>query len=157
MLMFFRKINNAALWDKIKKLREYKRILDEKFNKRVCFNCNKALNIYDFLSDNLEFSPEYILKLWQAPVIEFHCCECFKYMKIHELKEIERKLEFRSCKYCNKSIDLYRYTSDNSYLKINELKQEWLNQKIPVFCDNLCKRRFFKEGTIFHINEEVKQ
>jgi len=151
--MFFRKINNAALWDKIKKLREYQKILDEKFNKRVCFNCNKDLNIYDFLSDNLEFTPEYILKLWQTPVLEFHCCECFKYLKIHELKAIERKLEFRNCEYCNKSIDLYRYTSDNSYLKINELRNVWLNQSSPIFCDNLCRKKYFR-GFVRPIKEK---
>lgn len=146
MLMYFRKINNAELWDKIKTLREYQSILDEKFNKRVCFNCQKPLNIYDFLSDNLEFTPEYILKLWQTPVLEFHCCECFKYLKIHELKEIERILDTKKCEYCSKSIDLYKYTSENSYLKIDELKKEWLSQNQPIFCDNLCRRKYFKRS-----------
>lgn len=154
--MFFKKINNAALWEKIKTLREYQSIFNEKFNKRVCFNCNKTLNIYDFLSDNLEFTPEYILKLWQTPVLEFHCCECFRYLKIHELKAIENELEFRKCGFCNKSIDLYKYAGDNSYLKIDELKKEWLNQNIPIYCDNLCKRKYFKERTIFSKKETDK-
>ena len=58
------------------------------FKKRTCWNCRKDLNIYDFLSDNVNFTPEYTLKLWQTPILEFHCCECFRYLKIHELKNI---------------------------------------------------------------------
>ena len=78
--MCFRKINNASLWKKIKQLREYLKETKD-FKKRVCFGCGKSLNIYDFLSDNVELEPDYILKLWQTPILEFHCCECFKNLK----------------------------------------------------------------------------
>jgi hypothetical protein len=141
--MFFRKINNATLWEKITQLRKYIQAIKD-FKTRNCFGCGKSLNIYDFLSDNLEFSPEYILKLWQTPVLEFHCCECFKYLKIDELKKIEEILDTRECKFCDNSINLYKYAKDNSYLKIHELKNEWLNLRKPIFCDNLCQRKYFK-------------
>ncbi|MFX1382665.1 MAG: hypothetical protein ACFFBP_09470 [Promethearchaeota archaeon] len=140
--MYFRKINNATLWEKIKKLRSFIQET-QNFKKRTCFGCGKSLNIYDFLSDNLEFSPEYILKLWQAPMLEFHCCECFKYLKIHELKQIEKLLPFRNCEKCNSQIDLYKYGKTNNYLKIHELKSIWLNQSNPIFCDNFCQKKYY--------------
>ena len=59
--MFFKKLNNAGLWDKIQKLREL--IKAEKyFKKRTCWNCNKDLNIYDFLSDNIRKNLENLQK-----------------------------------------------------------------------------------------------
>ena len=140
--MYFRKINNATLWEKIKKLRKNVQDLDD-FKKRACYTCGKSLNIYDFLSDNLEFSPEYILKLWQAPILEFHCCECFKFLKTDELKNIEDILAFRDCKSCKKPIDLYKYSKNNNYLKIHELKSVWLNTSNPIFCDNYCKKKYY--------------
>jgi hypothetical protein len=118
--------------------------LDNNFKKRNCWACGKELNIYDFLSDNLEFTPEYILKLWQLAILEFHCCECFKYLKIDEMKKIENILPERRCVYCNKPIDLYQYSRDNSFLKIHELKNEWLDENGPIFCDNLCRRKYYK-------------
>ena len=140
--MFFRKINNAQLWEKIQKLRLFIKVI-ENFKIRECYSCGKSLNIFDFLSDNLEFSPEYVLKLWQNPILEFHCCECFKYLKIDEMKKIENILEKRRCEFCKKPIDLYKYSKDNSYLKIHELKTIWLNEHSPIFCDNLCKRKYY--------------
>ena len=141
--MFFRKINNAALWDKIQKLRLYIKSI-KNFRKRVCFSCQKPLNIYDFLSDNLEFTPEYILRLWQTSVLEFHCCECFKYLKMDEMKEIEEQLKTRYCTFCKNPIDLYKYTKDNSYLKIHELKDFWLSKNSFIFCNNLCQRKYYQ-------------
>lgn len=140
--MYFRKINNASLWEKIKQLRESLKETKD-FKKRVCFGCGKSLNIYDFLSDNLEFSAEYVLKLWQTSILEFHCCECFKYLKIHELKDIESKLSIRECECCKAPIDLYAYSDDNNYLKIHELKKEWLNQKKKIFCNNFCRKKYY--------------
>jgi len=58
--MLNRKINNSVLWDKIHKLRELIK-LETDFNERICWNCSKKLNIYDFLSDNVSFTPEYVL------------------------------------------------------------------------------------------------
>lgn len=139
--MYFRKINNAALWEKIKKLRKYIQQVED-FKKRKCYTCGKSLNIYDFLSDNLEFSPGYILKLWQASMLEFHCCECFKFLKIDELKRIEQVLSLRNCEACKNPIDLYKYSKDNSYLKIYELKTVWLNLSSPIFCNNFCKKKY---------------
>jgi len=140
--MYFRKINNATLWEKIKKLRKYIQDLND-FKKRTCYSCGKSLNIYDFLSDNLEFSPEYILKLWQAPMLEFHCCECFKFLKTDELKTIENILAFRDCESCKKPIDLYKYSKSNNYLKIHELKTIWLDESNPIFCDNFCRKKYY--------------
>jgi len=141
--MFFEKLNNAALWEKIQKLRELIKF-EKKFKHRVCWNCNKDLNIYDFLSDNVNYPPEYILKLWQTPVLEFHCCECFKNLKIHELDKIVEELERRSCSYCDSSIDLYKFSKDNSYLKIHELRELWLDNNHKIYCDNLCKHKYYK-------------
>jgi hypothetical protein len=61
--MYFKKINNATLWSKIQKLRELI-ALEPKFKKRNCWKCGEELNVFDFLSDNVEFSPEYLLQLW---------------------------------------------------------------------------------------------
>jgi len=61
--MFYKKLNNASLWDKIQKLREQIK-LEPYFKSRSCWKCGKDLNIYDFMSDNLHYTPEYILKLW---------------------------------------------------------------------------------------------
>jgi len=143
--MFFKKLNNAGMWEKIQKLREL--IKAEKyFKKRTCWNsnCNKDLNIYDFLSDNMNFTPEYILKLWQNPILEFHCCECFKYLKIHELKKIEKEKSTRECLFCKTPMDLYKFSKLNDYLKIHEIKSLWLNADYKLFCDNLCQRKYYK-------------
>ena len=141
--MFLKKLNNASLWDKIQKLRDL--IKAEKyFKKRTCWNCKKDLNIYDFLSDNVNFTPEYILKLWQTSILEFHCCECFRYLKLHEFKKIEKELNERKCLYCETPIDIYKFSKFHSYLKIHELKALWLDTNFQVFCDNLCQRKYYK-------------
>lgn len=141
--MFFRKFNNSQLWEKIKKLR--KQVQEtEGFKERACYACGKPLNVYDFLSDNLNFTPARILMLWQSPILEFHCCECFKYLKFHELEAIRQVLEERECDFCKRPIDLHKFNKDHSYLKIDELREEWLNLQKPVFCDNLCQRKHYK-------------
>lgn len=142
--MLNKKINNATLWDKIRKLRELIKSEIE-FKERICWNCGKGLNIYDFMSDNVYYSPEYILRLWQASVLQFHCCDCFKNLKIDELKNIEQELGKRCCLFCNKSMDIYQFSKINSDLKIFELKILWLDRNYELFCDNLCKRKYYKK------------
>ncbi len=154
--MFFKKINNAALWDKIRKLREMIK-LEKYFKKRACWNCKKDLNIYDFISDNVNFTPEYILKLWQTPILQFHCCECFKYLKIHELKKIEQELNIRECLFCKIPIDLYKFTKINDYLKIHEIRLLWLNNNFKIFCDNLCERKYYKTYYEFLSKKKLKK
>jgi NAD-dependent SIR2 family protein deacetylase len=141
--MYYKKINDATLWRKIQKLRELI-TLEPNFNKRRCWKCGKELNIYDFLSDNVGFSPEYLLRLWQSTILEYHCCECFKSLKASELDRIQHNLDYRKCKFCATPISLFKFSKDNPYLKISELKDVWLNEKNLIFCDNLCKRKFFK-------------
>ena len=141
--MYYRKLNNAAMWKKIQKLREFIK-LEHNFKERVCWECSKDLNIYDFLSDNVDFTPEYILKLWQTPILEFHCCECFRNLKIDELKTIEQELPIRICLNCNALIDIYKFSKFHNYLKIHELRKLWLDSKFNIFCDNLCQRKYFK-------------
>jgi len=63
-----------------------------------------------YLSNN----HEYILKLWQTPILEFHCCECFRNLKKNELEEIEKILESRNCEFCKKAIDLYKFIKINN-------------------------------------------
>ncbi|MFX1238114.1 MAG: hypothetical protein ACFFAS_09515 [Promethearchaeota archaeon] len=153
--MFFRKLNNSKLWKNIKILR--RQVQDtENFVERECYSCGKALNIYDFLSDNLELTPDHVLTLWQSPVLEFHCCECFKYLKYQELKTIEELVDKRECSFCDQSIDLYKFAKDHSYLKIHELKKEWFNVDVPIFCDNLCQRKYYMErATSFNRNNST--
>ncbi len=132
------------MWKKITKLRE--RIQKEtNFRKRTCWKCGKDLNIYDFLSDNTEFSVDYIIKLWQHTLLEFHCCECFKDLKWGELRSVADQLKYRYCQYCNKVMDLFTFSKVNKDLKIEELKKIWLNSESPIFCDNLCHRKFRRE------------
>ena len=153
--IFFRKINNAQLWDKIQKLREIIKI-EKNFKERVCWKCGKELNIYDFLSDNLEYSALGIFKLWQSPFLEFHCCDCFKLLKSDELKEIEHISITRTCLYCGKEIDLYTYSRRNNYLKIYELKEIWANPKAEIFCDSLCRKKFNRESARGVLNLKFK-
>ena len=142
--MYFRKINNRELWDKIQRLRVLVKYEPE-FKERTCWKCGQRLNIYDFLSDNIKFTPEYILKLWQASELEFHCCECFKALKITEIEKIEQEKSERSCFYCNTSMDVYKYSKLHNYLKIHELREIWLDDSQPIFCDNLCARKYYKK------------
>ncbi len=142
--MFFRKLNNPDLWKKIQQLRELIK-LEKDFKTRKCWSCGKELNIYDFISDNIEFTPEYTLKLWQSNLLEFHCCECFKNLKSDELKKIEQQLEKRECSYCKHAINLFNYSKENLYLKITELKEIWLNKNSEMFCSNLCQLKYYKE------------
>jgi hypothetical protein len=141
--MYYKKLNNGAMWKNIQILRGLIK-LEPNFKERVCWNCNKDLNIYDFLSDNVDFTPEYILKLWQTPILEFHCCECFKNLKIDELEKIEQELPTRICLNCHAVIDIYKFSKYHDYLKIHELKKYWLDSKFNIFCDNLCQRKYFK-------------
>ena len=141
--MYYRKLNNAAMWKKIQKLRDLIK-LEPNFKERVCWNCSKDLNIYDFLSDNVDFTPEYILKLWQTPILEFHCCECFRNLKINELKKIEQELDKRHCLFCESPIDLYKFSKFHNYLKIHEIRNLWFDNNFQIFCDNLCQRKYYK-------------
>jgi len=141
--MYYRKLNNAAMWKNIQKLRDLIK-LEFNFKERSCWNCKKNLNIYDFLSDNIDFTPEYILKLWQAPILEFHCCECFKNLKTGEFEKIEQELPNRICLNCNSLIDIYNFSKFHNYLKIHELRDLWLDSHFKVFCDNLCQRKYYK-------------
>jgi len=156
MSLFLKKLNNARLWDKIQKLREL--IKAEKyFKKRTCWNCSKDLNIYDFLSDNVDFTPEYILKLWQTSILEFHCCDCFRYLKIHELKKIEQELDKRECLFCKTPMDIYKFSKFHNYLKIYELHNLWLDSNFKVFCDNLCQRKYYKTYYNFLKKRKLKK
>jgi len=143
--MYYRKLNNAVMWKNIQKLRDLIK-LEYNFKERSCWNsnCKKDLNIYDFLSDNIDFTPEYILKLWQTPILEFHCCECFKNLKIGEFEKIEQELPTRICLNCNSLIDIYKFSKFHNYLKIHELRDLWLDSHFKIFCDNLCQRKYFK-------------
>ena len=141
--MFFKELNNAELWSKIQELRVL--IKDEpEFKQRVCWKCKKDLNIYDFLSDNMEYDAMGIIKLWQNPMLEFHCCSCFKDLKISEIMQIERDLKYRKCGYCNKTLELYPFSKKHNYLKIPELKRMWLDIDTPIFCDKICNRKYLK-------------
>jgi len=153
--IFFRKINNAQLWDKIQRLREIIKI-EKNFKERVCWTCGKELNIYDFLSDNLEYSALGIFKLWQSPLLEFHCCDCFKSLKSHELEQIEQISKTRKCLYCDKEIDLYTYARRNNYLKIYELKEIWQDPKAEIFCDSLCRKKYNREAAAGSLNLKFK-
>ena len=154
--MFLKKLNNAGLWDKIQKLRELIKV-EKYFQKRTCWNCGKDLNIYDFLSDNVNFTPEYILKLWQSSILEFHCCECFRYLKIHEFKRIEIELNERECLFCKASIDIYKFSKIHNYLKIHELRNLWLDNNFQIFCDNLCQRKYYKTYYNFLNKKKLKK
>ncbi|MFX0175556.1 MAG: hypothetical protein ACFE85_04915 [Candidatus Hodarchaeota archaeon] len=131
--------------------------LETNFKKRFCWNCGKDLNIYDFISDNINFTPEYILKLWQASILEFHCCECFRNLKKNELEEIEKILATRYCEFCKKSIDVYKFSKINNYLKIYEIKTLWLDEKYKIFCDNLCQRKYHKTYSDFLKKSKLKK
>ncbi|MFX1455689.1 MAG: hypothetical protein ACFFDB_09975 [Promethearchaeota archaeon] len=141
--MYYRKLNNADMWKKIQELRDLIK-LTFNFKERRCWNCGKDLNIYDFLSDNINFSPEYILKLWQTPILEFHCCDCFRNLKSDELKKIEQDLPTRICLNCNALIDINKFSKYYNYLKIYELRNLWLDPHFKTFCDNLCQRKYYK-------------
>jgi NAD-dependent SIR2 family protein deacetylase len=151
--IFFGKINNAQLWDKIQKLRELIKA-EKDFKKRVCWKCGKDLNIYDFLSDNVEYSAAKILQLWQSNLLEFHCCECFKSLKSHEIRQIERVLSTRSCSYCDSPIGLRAFIKQNNYLKLHEIKDIWLNPKANLFCDSLCRKKFIRDRRMDSTNAE---
>lgn len=154
-LIFFGKINNAQLWDKIQKLRELIKA-EKSFKKRVCWKCGKDLNIYDFLSDNVEYSPEQILMYWQSKYLEFHCCECFKSLKSHEIRQIEQVCKIRTCSYCESSIPLASFIKRNNYLKIHEIKDVWLNPKSHLFCDSLCRKKYIRDKRLQTTNTDVE-
>ncbi len=141
--MFLKKLNNSEMWKKIQVLRDL--IKNEKsFKKRVCWNCKKDLNIYDFLSDNLEFTAGYVLSLWQYSIFEFHCCECFKNLKREELEIIERELKNRYCLNCKTIIDIYKFSKEYNALKIQELKEVWLNPNSNIFCSGFCEKQYYR-------------
>jgi len=154
--MFYRKLNNADLWNKIQKLRDLIKIEDI-FKERTCWNCGKDLNIYDFLSDNVNFAPEYILKLWQTDILEFHCCDCFRNLKINELEKIEQELDKRYCLFCESPIDIYKFSKFHNYLKIYELRNLWLDENFKIFCDNLCRRKYYKTYYDFLSKKKLKR
>jgi len=141
--MYYRKLNNATMWHNIQKLRDRIK-LEPNFIERKCWKCGKDLNIYDFLSDNIDFTSDYILKLWQTPFLEFHCCECFKNLKIGEFKKIEQELPTRICLKCNSLIDIYKFSKFHNYLKIHELRDLWLDSHFKVFYDNLCQENIIR-------------
>jgi NAD-dependent SIR2 family protein deacetylase len=151
--MFFRKLNNQELWDKIKQLRAIIRRTQD-FKQRICWKCGKDLNIYDFLSDNIEYSAEQIFKLWQSSLLEFHCCDCFKSLKRGKLDQIANQKQFRRCNYCKSEVDIYDYAKIHNYLKIHELRSMWLNPKSEIFCDSICRRKFNRELHKSSINLE---
>lgn len=141
--MFYKKLNNSDLWKKIQTLRGL--IKEQRdFKKRVCWQCKRDLNIYDFLSDNLEYTAGYILDLWQKKLFEFHCCSCFKQLKREELEKIERELKLRTCFNCNKILDIFAFSKEYNALKIKEIEETWLNPEFSVFCSRLCEKLYYK-------------
>ena len=141
--MFGKELNNAELWLKIQKLRE---LINEtnNFKKRQCWECSKDLNIYDFLSDNLEYTAGYILNLWQDSLFEFFCCDCFKDLKRDELTKIERNLKTRHCLNCNSAINIYQFSKEYKALKIQKIEEVWLNLASPIFCCRLCEKLYLR-------------
>lgn len=142
--MFFKKFNNAVLWKKIEKLRNLIKQV-KKFKARKCYRCQKDLNIYDFLSDNyMDYSAAELLALWQNPLLEFYCCECFKHLKKNELDDIGRILGARKCADCEKEMDIYNFSKSYQGLNIEELKDVWLNTEKKVFCSKFCRTHYYK-------------
>lgn len=142
--MFFKKFNNAVLWRKIERLRTLIK-KEENFKTRSCWKCSKDLNIYDFLSDNyMDYSAEELLALWQNPLLEFHCCECFKHLKRNELEDIANILRVRKCADCEKELDIYKFSKAYQGLNIEELKNVWLNTGKKIFCSKFCRTHFYK-------------
>ncbi len=141
--MLIKKLNNATLWDKIQKLREIIKSMDN-FKERKCWNCSKELNIYDFLSDNVDLNLEYLIKLWQTDLVEFHCCVCFKNLKIKELEKFNSQINTRTCSFCKKQLNISEYSRYYNYLKIGELKSIWFDENHKIFCDKICLRKFYK-------------
>ncbi len=142
--MFYKKLNNSDLWKKIQTLRGL--IKEQKnFKKRVCWKCKKDLNVFDFLSDNLEYTAGYILNLWQNELFEFHCCSCFKYLKREELMMIERELKSRTCFHCDKTLDIFAFSKEYDALKIKEIEETWLNPEFTLFCSRLCEKQYYKK------------
>ena len=141
--MLIKKLNNATLWNKIQKLREIIKSIDN-FKERKCWNCSKELNIYDFLSDNVDLTLEYLIKLWQTDLVEFHCCECFKNLKIKELEKFDSQINTRTCSFCKKQLNIYEYSRYYNFLKIGELKTIWFDENHKIFCDKICLRKFYK-------------
>lgn len=92
----------------------------------------------------MEFTPEYILRLWQLSILEFHCCECFKELKINEIEKIEKQLQFRYCSNCNTSIDIYNFSRAHNYLKIKELSKLWLGEENLILCSRICERNYYR-------------
>jgi hypothetical protein len=141
--MYFKRLNNADMWGKIQKLR----VLIKKtanFKTRKCWLCGKKLNIYDFLSDNMEYSAVQILDLWQNSVLEFHCCECFKHLKREELEKIELIRNSRACSNCRKEFDIYHFAKEYQALKIEEIRELWLNPGQLIFCTRFCEKKYFR-------------
>ncbi len=83
--------------------------------------------------------------MWQNSILEFHCCGCFKSLKIKEIQDIERIIKTRSCSYCNQDISLFEFSNKNNYLKIHELKDIWTDKKRNIFCNPICRRRYNNE------------
>ncbi|MFX1315865.1 MAG: hypothetical protein ACFE9T_08380 [Promethearchaeota archaeon] len=140
--MLLKKLNNGTLWNKIQKLREIIKSIDN-FKERKCWKCGRELNVYDFLSDNVELTLEYLLKLWQTDLIEFHCCECFKNLKIQELEKFYSQISTRNCLFCKKALNIYEYSKYYNYLKIGELKSIWFDENYKIFCDKICLRKYY--------------
>lgn len=141
--MFFKKINNEDMWKKITTLRL--RIKSESnFKTRVCWNCQKELNIFDFLSDNMEYTAKELLELWQNPLYEFPCCQCYKELMHEELDEIAKIRQSRKCVNCEKNLDIYQFARLYDALKINEIEETWLNPASHIFCSGYCEKYFYK-------------
>lgn len=140
--MLYKKLNNSNLWKKIIELREMLKTQDN-FKSRTCWHCKKELNIFDFLSDNLDYLTDEILKLWQNSILEFYCCDYFKKIKIEELAGNERLNRTRLCSSCRRPLTLEEFARFHNYLKINELKSYWADDSSLIFCNKLCHRRYF--------------
>ncbi|MGV9173686.1 MAG: hypothetical protein ACOC44_15715 [Promethearchaeia archaeon] len=141
--MYFKRLNNADMWNKIQKLRVQIKKTPH-FKDRSCWLCGKSLNIYDFLSDNMEYSAAQILNLWQNSMLEFHCCECFKDLKRDELEKIEQVRESRACNNCRKEFDIYHFSKEYKSLKIKEIETLWLDPEKLIFCSRFCEKKYFK-------------
>lgn len=141
--MYFKRLNNADMWNKIQKLRTFIKKTPN-FQKRKCWICDKELNIYDFLSDNMEYTASQILDLWQNSLLEFHCCECFKDLKRDELLKIEEKKTSRKCNNCGRKFDIFHFAREYQALKIKEIEALWQDLEKLIFCSRLCEKQYFR-------------
>jgi tetratricopeptide (TPR) repeat protein len=92
---------------------------------KYCWRCKKPLDFEEFNEVNLNLPEEKVLELWNNPLLQFFCCDCYITLIRRDVKRIlSNQEEYKSALKSNFNPSVWRRLAIISYDKGDYKKAE---------------------------------